>query len=125
MSQNIDMSSNAPKATEEQPVPQMDPKEAFALLQAGKIQLVDLREDHERALCSIPGATHIRSGELEANLDKLATDKPVVLHCKGGGRATRAVRMLAEKGIRAHNLTGGVLGWIDACAPNDPGQKKY
>lgn len=123
MSQSCEPNPNASQA--EQPVPQMDPKEAYALLQAGKIQLVDLREDHERALCSIPGSTHIRSGELEASLDKLAKDKPVVLHCKGGGRATRAVRMLAGKGIEARNLTGGVLGWIDACAPNDPGQKKY
>ena len=109
----------------EKPVPQMEPKEMESLLKAGKIQLVDLREDHERELCSIPGSVQIRSGELEASLDKLASDKPIVLHCKGGGRATRAARMLAGKGIPAINLTGGVLGWIDACAPNDPKQKKY
>lgn len=121
--QTCELNSNTPKADPE--VPQMAPAEMFELLKAGKIQLVDLREDNERELCRIPGATHIKSGELEQNLHMLAKDKPVVFHCKGGGRATRAVKMLATKGIRAANLTGGVLGWIDACAANDPKQKKY
>jgi rhodanese-related sulfurtransferase len=109
----------------ESSVPQMEPREMEGLLRAGKIQLVDLREDHERELCSIPGSVQIRSGELEQSLERLAKDKPIVLHCKGGGRATRAARMLADKGIHAMNLTGGVLGWIEACAPNDPKQKRY
>src|SRR5690606_30240788 len=104
------------------PVPQMGVKEADELLKQGKIQLVDLREDHERAICGIPGATHIPSGELENRIGELATDKPVVLHCRGGGRATRAVRMLEGKGIKAINLTGGILSWIDEI---DPSQKKY
>lgn len=120
---SCELNPNAPKAAPE--VPQMAPEEMFELLKAGKIQLVDLREDHERELCSIPGSVQIRSGELEQNLGKLATDKPVVFHCKGGGRATRAVKMLAARGIQAANLTGGVLGWIDACAANDPKQKRY
>lgn len=106
----------------ETPVPQMSVREACELLRQGKIQLVDLREDHEREICKIPGATHIPSGQLESRVSELAQDKPVVLHCKGGGRATRAVRMLEGKGIQAINLTGGIMGWIDEI---DPSQKKY
>ncbi len=106
----------------EKPVPQMDPTEMQRLLKEGKIQLVDLRDDHEREICTIPGATHIPFPSLEQNLGMLATDKPIVLHCKGGGRATRAARLLESKGIKAINLTGGIMGWIDAC---DPSQKKY
>jgi len=108
--------------TTEKPVPQMSPQEAALLLNQGKIQLVDLRDDHERAICKIPGATHISSTHLEQRLGELAKDKPVVFHCKGGGRATRAVKMLASRGMPSMNLTGGILGWIDAI---DPKQTKY
>jgi molybdopterin/thiamine biosynthesis adenylyltransferase/rhodanese-related sulfurtransferase len=102
--------------------PQMSVKEADQRLKKGEIQLVDLRDDSERAICRIPGATHIPFNELEKRLGELAKDKPVVFHCKGGGRATRAVKMLAQKGMPSMNLTGGILGWIDEI---DPKQTKY
>ncbi len=107
---------------EEAPVPQIDPVEAHALLQKEKIQLVDLRDENERAICCIPGATHIPFAELELRLRELDHNKVVVFHCRGGGRATRAVRLLQGKGLESKNLTGGILAWIDQI---DPSQKKY
>jgi molybdopterin/thiamine biosynthesis adenylyltransferase/rhodanese-related sulfurtransferase len=93
-------------------------------MQRGEAPLViDVREPHEHAICRIPGATLIPMGELPQRLGELDRNAEVIIHCRSGGRASRAVKLLKEKGFsRARNLTGGVIAWVDQI---DPSQPKY
>jgi adenylyltransferase/sulfurtransferase len=84
--------------------------------------LIDVREPSEHAICHIEGATLVPFGQLMSHLDAIPTDRPVVVHCKMGGRSAQATSMLRQKGFDAHNLAGGILGWIDRV---DPSLQRY
>jgi adenylyltransferase/sulfurtransferase len=84
--------------------------------------LIDVREPSEHAICHIDGATLIPLGQLMGRLEAIPTDRPVVVHCKSGGRSGRATEMLRQKGYDARNLTGGILAWITSV---DPALSRY
>lgn len=66
------------------------------------VQVIDLRRDEERSKEGVlEFAKHIPMNELvEIDLQKeLDLSKKIVFHCKGGGRAARAAKMLREAGI--------------------------
>jgi sulfur-carrier protein adenylyltransferase/sulfurtransferase len=86
-------------------------------------RVIDVREPHEHAICSIPGAELIPAAQFVQRLDEFDEDAEIVVHCKSGGRSGRAVEMMKARGFtNARNLTGGVMAWIDQI---DPTQKKY
>ena len=86
-------------------------------------RLIDVREPHEHAICSIPGAELIPAAQFAQRLDEFDRSTEIVVHCKSGGRSGRAVEMMKARGFtNARNLTGGVLAWIDQV---DPTQRKY
>ena len=80
--------------------------------------LIDVREPSEHAICHIEGATLVPLGQLMSHLAGIPTDRPVVVHCKVGGRSAQATAMLRQKGFDAHNLAGGILAWIDRVDPS-------
>ena len=66
------------------------------------VQVVDLRRVDEREKEGVLDfAKHIPMNELvEIDLQKeLDLDKKIIFHCKAGGRAARAAKMLREAGI--------------------------
>ncbi len=74
--------------------------------------LVDVREPAEYDIVRIPGSVLIPKGELAARLSSLPQDKPVVLHCKTGGRSAEALAVLKGAGFSsARHLQGGVTAW--------------
>ena len=89
--------------------------------------LVDVREDWERQLVSIPGSVAVP-------LDRLLTDGvralpagtegDVVLHCKAGVRSAQALAALrADYALREDDLKhldGGILAWIEDVDPSQP-----
>ncbi|RMH52717.1 MAG: molybdopterin-synthase adenylyltransferase MoeB [Zetaproteobacteria bacterium] len=78
------------------------------------LYLLDVREPHEVAICSIGGSHAIPLGELEARHTEVPGDRPVVVYCKLGGRSARAVELLRSKGYgEVYNLAGGIIRWID------------
>ncbi|GAA3591206.1 adenylyltransferase/sulfurtransferase MoeZ [Kineosporia mesophila] len=88
--------------------------------------LVDVREPEERLIASIPGAVGLpwsvlRTGDAGALLAEVAQGRPVVLHCKSGGRSAQALEMAHDAGLDdvAH-VPGGVLRWIDEIDPTQP-----
>lgn len=86
-------------------------------------RLIDVREPHEAAICSIPGAELIPVGQFAQQVGELDPNQEIVIHCKSGGRSGQAVQMLKHRGFtNARNLTGGVLAWINEI---DPSQPKY
>ena len=86
-------------------------------------RVIDVREPHEAAICSIPGAELIPAAQFAQQLDEFDPNQEIVIHCKTGGRSGRAVQMLQHRGFtNARNLTGGVIAWVSEI---DPSQPKY
>jgi rhodanese-related sulfurtransferase len=53
-------------------------------------------------------------GILPLRYAEVPRDKPVIVHCKLGGRSAQAVEFLQGKGYsNVKNLAGGILRWID------------
>jgi len=88
--------------------------------------ILDVREPQEFQICRIPGSVLIPLGQVGSKVDEIAAaaeGRPIVVHCKMGGRSAKAVQLLRQRGIeRAKNLKGGILAWIDQV---DPKQPKY
>lgn len=91
-------------------VPQATPAEVREL--GPEATILDVRGraewEHER----LPGAANIPAGYLTDHLDELPRDRPLVLHCQGGGRSAIAASVLRTHGFdNIVNLTGGFNAW--------------
>ena len=87
-------------------------------------ELVDVRDEGEREVVSIPGsrAIHLEDFRSGAALGKLPDGIPVVLMCKTGARSAEAAGLLARSGrLDVRNLTGGVMAWVRDVDPSLPG----
>src|SRR6476660_6058741 len=94
------------------------------MIDTGKdFALIDVREQNEYEIVSIPGAVlipkdRILSGEALAEIPQ---DKPVVLHCKSGARSAEALAALHQAGFRdAVHVGGGVIAWAKQVDPSLP-----
>ena len=78
------------------------------------IQVIDVREGYEYEIVNI-AAELIPLGQIEAQVDKIASDKKVILHCRSGKRSADAIEILEKKyGFKnLYNLEGGILAWAD------------
>jgi len=113
-----------PEAEEGVPVPEIPAAELAARRERREDHLLlDVRDAHEREIARIEGATWIPLGELDDRLEELADwrERPVVVHCKTGGRSASACRRLAERGFRdVANLKGGIEAWAREVDPAVP-----
>jgi rhodanese-related sulfurtransferase len=75
-------------------------------------QLIDVREPDEHAEFNIGGQL-IPLGEIVQQVEKIATDKPVIIYCRKGIRSQIAIQRLQEKFPFANliNLIGGTEAW--------------
>jgi adenylyltransferase/sulfurtransferase len=103
---------------------EIDPVAVKARLDSGEdFQLIDVREPQEYQICNIPQARLIPLGELPKRLHELDRSRPVVVHCKTGGRSAKAADLLRQNGFTGVlNMTGGILAWSDKV---DPAVPKY
>jgi sulfur-carrier protein adenylyltransferase/sulfurtransferase len=82
---------------------------------------VDVRDPDERAICKIEGTQSIPLPDLPQRFKELPKDKLIVLHCKMGGRSSRALKFLRSQGYgRLKNLDGGINAWAKRIEPNMP-----
>ncbi len=89
----------------------MDVVEALTGQQAGRLVLVDVREDSERARGFAPGSRHLPLGQLKQRLGELPTDRPVAFICQSGRRSAMAATAARRAGLDAHNVAGGMAAW--------------
>lgn len=76
-------------------------------------QLIDVRETFEYETSNINGE-NIPLANVILEKDKIATDKPVVVHCRSGKRSAQAIKLLEGQGYtNLANLEGGILAWRD------------
>lgn len=79
-----------------------------------ELYVLDVREPYEIAICAIDGTVKIPLGQIGSRYQEVPKDRPVVVHCKMGGRSAQAVEFLQSKGYgNVKNLAGGILRWID------------
>jgi rhodanese-related sulfurtransferase len=105
-------------------IPQITPTELKQRLDRGDdLFLLDVREPHEREICTIGGEL-IPKGEVGLHIDRLPRDKEIVVYCRSGGRSQAVAQELyINHGFRnVSNLSGGVLRWSDDV---DPSVTKY
>jgi sulfur-carrier protein adenylyltransferase/sulfurtransferase len=94
---------------------------ALRLKNGEKIRLIDVREPHELAISSLPGAVNIPLGQLAGRLSELDSAQQLVLFCKTGSRSTRALELLVTAGFRkVKNLQGGINAWAREVDPKLP-----
>ena len=105
--------------------PGITPAELRALLEAGRVVLVDVREPAEWEINRIEGAVLIPKSAIDsgAGLAALPTGRPAVLYCKGGARSADALVAVKRAGFAdALHLRGGILAWA---AEFDPDMVMY
>ncbi len=99
-------------------------RELKAKIDAGEdFALIDVREQNEYEIVSIPGAVLIPRGDILSGeaLSRIPQDKPVILHCKSGARSAEALAVLHKAGFAdAVHVGGGVLAWIKQVDPSLP-----
>ena len=82
------------------------PKQLAAKLQSREdIQLIDVREESERAIASIGGEL-IPMGTVLENLSRIRRDGAVVVYCRSGGRSGRVVEALQQDYVRTARAKG-------------------
>ena len=94
--------------------------EATRLLNQSGTLVIDVRDEKEYAAGHLPRARHIPLNELDKKAAELAKfkDKPVVLTCRSGPRATAAARALRRAGFaNVYQLKGGIAAWQQASLP--------
>jgi len=107
-------------------IQEITPREAQQRQVQGAV-LVDVREDHERALGMAEGARGIARAELEENPGAHVADRDtdLVLICQGGARSMLAAETLERLGYtRIASVLGGTSRWIADGLPlaqPDPG----
>jgi adenylyltransferase/sulfurtransferase len=85
--------------------------------------LIDVREPVEWEIATIDGAVLIPKGEFldGSALEKLPHDKPIVLHCKVGGRSAEVLAVLHGAGFSdAVHVGGGINAWSLQVDPSTP-----
>jgi sulfur-carrier protein adenylyltransferase/sulfurtransferase len=82
--------------------------------------LLDVRLPEEYEICNLHGRL-IPLNELSHRLGELDKNKPIIVHCKSGGRSYQAMQLLKHEGfVSVRNLEGGITAWaqrIDLTMP--------
>jgi hydroxyacylglutathione hydrolase len=92
--------------------PQMSVAELAEHIERDDVQVLDVRGASEWQLGHIEGARHIPLGELQERIAEIPHDKPIAVHCQGGGRSAIAASILQRNGFtETSNVTGGFGEW--------------
>jgi len=113
-------STDAPvteEAAAAQGLPDRDPELARRLVDEDNALLLDVRTPEEFAEGYAEGATNIPVQQLADRLSEIEQllegdhQRPIVVYCRSGRRATRAKEMLLEAGFSKVTNLGGLTDW--------------
>jgi sulfur-carrier protein adenylyltransferase/sulfurtransferase len=86
-------------------------------------RLLDVREQFEYEIASIPGAILLPLGQIPDQVGELERlrDEPIVVYCHLGVRSLHAIRFLQHAGFAdLINLSGGIDAWSREVDPEMP-----
>jgi hydroxyacylglutathione hydrolase len=96
----------------EEQLPPVELEELQRLIETDAVEVLDVREPHERDQGYIPGSRNIPYRLVREWAEDLQGGKPVVTICSSGPRAGVAASVLAASGVDARPvLHGGVPDW--------------
>lgn len=95
---------------------EIDVDELAARLDRGAA-LIDVRRPDEHEVAHLPEAMLIPLDQVPDRLDDVPPAEEVLVICRSGARSAAACEFLATNGIRAINVAGGMLAWIDSGRP--------
>ena len=77
--------------------------------------ILDAREIGEFNVSSIKGAKHVgyEKFDIEKTIKNLDKNKKIIVYCSVGYRSGEIAKKLKAKGYNAHNLHGGLFGWVN------------
>lgn len=84
------------------------------------LQVIDVREPHEREAGHIAGSRHIAMGELTEQAASVKRERPVVFYCRVGSRSDMAAQAFRTAGYEAYSMRGGLLRWVREDLPLEP-----
>ncbi len=73
--------------------------------------LVDVRTAEEFGGGFIPGAINVSLQELQQKMNRIPTDKPVIVYCRSGNRSAFAANILMQAGYAEVYDLGGIIEW--------------
>ena len=82
--------------------------------------VVDVRTAPERQVAAAAGSIHYTLDSLPRNLSALKGQRVLAI-CRSGNRSATAARFLAQHGIEALNVKGGMIAWDRADLPIQKG----
>jgi len=85
--------------------------------------LVDVRESVEYDINKVPGSVLIPKGDFlnGSALEKLPSDKQVIMYCKTGVRSAETLAIVKGAGYAdAVHVGGGVVAWVNQIDPSQP-----
>ncbi len=82
-------------------------------------QLIDVREELEFDICNLQGEL-IPMGSILEQVDRISKEKPVIVHCKAGGRSAAVVNELERQFgfTNLYNLKGGITAYAQEIDPS-------
>jgi len=93
---------------------EIDVAELNRRMDSGGVNVLDVRradEWREGHIKNVPNIVHTR---LASRLSEVPKDKPLALHCQGGGRSAYAAAFLERNGYQVANIAGGFGAWEKA-----------
>ena len=98
----------------------VDPDRARELIDAGEVQLVDVREPYEWEAGRLAGARHIELERVASEAGTIDREKPVVFYCRLGARSGMAANAFRRAGYDAYSVDGGLTEWHRRGHPLEP-----
>lgn len=91
----------------------IDFAEVDKLMDMGGVNLLDARKKSEYDEGHHPEAINISHTRLLDRFEEIPTDKPVLIHCKSGNRASFASALLEAKGYEVKYVDDNVEPWLE------------
>ncbi len=115
---------NTQSSTPEQLIKDINPKQAFELIQKNVNNLdfviIDVRTAEEFNNGHIENAKNVdvNSGNFKEDISQLDRSKKYLIYCRTGIRGKAASTIMQEQGFREiYNIEQGITGWMDAGYP--------
>ena len=87
------------------------PCAAARAVEAGELQLVDIRLAPDAAATPLAGAVNIPFPELQQRIGELDSARPVAFICKAGAKSQDAALIASDRGYDAASVDGGLIAW--------------
>lgn len=99
---------------------EMSPQAVAEALLAGEIDVIDIREPHEREAGYIDGSRHIEIERIAGRNGEVSRNRRTVFHCRLGMRGGMIAAAFRSIGVDAWNMPGGLVAWAEAGLPLAP-----